>query len=83
MFVLVITKINISEPFQSYDLNFAALFQASNNSLKNYVESYRLQSLEPFTKYVVQIRCKHYRNLGFWSEWCPNVTAWTPEHGES
>ncbi|XP_062869925.1 interleukin-6 receptor subunit beta [Trichomycterus rosablanca] len=49
------------------------------NALNDNVESYRLQFLQPYTKYVVRMRCIHQRGLGFWSEWSPNATAWTPE----
>lgn len=41
--------------------------------------SYRLQFLEPYTEYVVQMRNIDHKNLGYWSDWSPNVTARTPE----
>ncbi|XP_026996793.2 interleukin-6 receptor subunit beta-like [Tachysurus fulvidraco] len=44
-----------------------------------YIESFRLQNLQPYTDYVVQIRCINHKNLGYWSEWSPNATARTPE----
>ncbi|KAJ8286724.1 hypothetical protein GJAV_G00042590 [Gymnothorax javanicus] len=42
-------------------------------------QSFRLQSLEPDTDYVVQIRCMSKNSLGYWSEWSRNVTQRTPE----
>ncbi|KAG9353595.1 hypothetical protein JZ751_011715 [Albula glossodonta] len=44
-----------------------------------YIQSFRLQSLEPYTDYVVQVRCINNRDLGYWSEWSQNVTRKTPE----
>lgn len=43
-----------------------------------HITSYRLQSLEPYTEYVVQMRSigEHYT---IWSEWSSNVTVRTPE----
>ncbi|XP_056322292.1 interleukin-6 receptor subunit beta [Danio aesculapii] len=43
-----------------------------------HIKSYRLQSLEPYTEYVVQMRSigEHYT---IWSEWSSNVTVRTPE----
>ncbi|XP_030623390.1 interleukin-6 receptor subunit beta [Chanos chanos] len=43
------------------------------------INSFRLQSLQPYTQYVVQIRCIQTDNSGYWSDWSPNVTALTPE----
>lgn len=46
---------------------------------KDYIKSFRLQYLQPYTDYVVQMRCIQQDNLGYWSEWSPNATARTPE----
>ncbi|XP_036451541.1 interleukin-6 receptor subunit beta isoform X2 [Colossoma macropomum] len=46
---------------------------------KAYTESFRLQSLQPYTDYVVQMRCIHHEGLGHWSDWSSNVTVRTPE----
>uniref|UniRef100_A0A8C9VB78 Interleukin 6 cytokine family signal transducer n=1 Tax=Scleropages formosus TaxID=113540 RepID=A0A8C9VB78_SCLFO len=42
-------------------------------------ESFRLQNLQPYTDYVVQIRCMNTRDPMYWSEWSTNVTEKTPE----
>ncbi|XP_076140563.1 interleukin-6 receptor subunit beta isoform X2 [Alosa pseudoharengus] len=46
---------------------------------KGYMDSFRLQALKPYTKYVVQVRCKSNKDLGYWSDWSRNATASTPE----
>lgn len=58
-------------------------FQIQQNLTRAYIESFRLQKLEPYTDYVVQMRCIHKDNLGYWSDWSPNATARTPEASES
>ncbi|XP_058268553.1 interleukin-6 receptor subunit beta [Hemibagrus wyckioides] len=49
------------------------------NLTKAYIESFRLQNLQPYTDYVVQMRCIQQENEGYWSDWSPNATARTPE----
>ncbi|KAF5901922.1 ankyrin repeat domain-containing protein 55, partial [Clarias magur] len=49
------------------------------NLTEAYIESFRLQFLQPYTDYVVQVRCTHHKGLGYWSDWSPNSTARTPE----
>ncbi|XP_072514618.1 interleukin-6 receptor subunit beta [Salminus brasiliensis] len=51
----------------------------SQNATKAYTESFRLQSLQPYTEYVVQMRSIHHKEFGYWSDWSHNVTARTPE----
>ncbi|XP_076875820.1 interleukin-6 receptor subunit beta [Brachyhypopomus gauderio] len=53
--------------------------EVPQNYTKMYVESYRLQFLQPYTDYVVQMRCINQKNIGFWSDWSPNATVRTPE----
>uniref|UniRef100_A0A3B1JQZ1 Interleukin 6 cytokine family signal transduce n=1 Tax=Astyanax mexicanus TaxID=7994 RepID=A0A3B1JQZ1_ASTMX len=43
------------------------------------IYSFRLQSLQPHTEYVVQMRCIQRENVGYWSDWSSNATARTPE----
>lgn len=43
------------------------------------IESFRLQSLEPYTQYVVQIRCIGENHSSYWSDWSPSVTNSTAE----
>ncbi|XP_064158204.1 uncharacterized protein LOC135236011 isoform X2 [Anguilla rostrata] len=43
------------------------------------IKSFRLQYLEPYTDYVVQVRCMHEEGHGYWSEWSRNVSTRTPE----
>ncbi|XP_028318882.1 interleukin-6 receptor subunit beta isoform X1 [Gouania willdenowi] len=45
------------------------------------IESFRLQNLQPDTEYVIQVRCKYYKeNQGHWSNWSANATQRTPEN---
>ncbi|XP_043106273.1 interleukin-6 receptor subunit beta [Puntigrus tetrazona] len=46
---------------------------------KGYIETFRLQPLEPYTKYVVQMRCIGENNSSYWSDWSPSVTNITAE----
>ncbi|KAF3848725.1 hypothetical protein F7725_015222 [Dissostichus mawsoni] len=39
------------------------------------IQSFRLQSLQPYTEYITQVRCQ----LGYWSEWSDNTTTKTAE----
>ncbi|XP_038590659.1 interleukin-6 receptor subunit beta isoform X1 [Micropterus salmoides] len=43
------------------------------------IQSFRLQNLEPYTVYVIQVCCKNVRGpLDYWSEWSTNTTKRTP-----
>lgn len=45
-----------------------------------YIESFRLQNLQPHTVYVTQVQCKYsVRDDGYWSDWSKNATKRTPE----
>ncbi|XP_033981911.1 interleukin-6 receptor subunit beta-like isoform X2 [Trematomus bernacchii] len=39
------------------------------------IQSFRLQSLQPYTEYITQVRCQ----LGDWSDWSDNTTTKTAE----
>ncbi|XP_033981679.1 interleukin-6 receptor subunit beta-like isoform X2 [Trematomus bernacchii] len=39
------------------------------------IQSFRLQSLQPYTEYITQVRCQ----LGYWSNWSDNTTTKTAE----
>uniref|UniRef100_A0AAQ4P550 Fibronectin type-III domain-containing protein n=1 Tax=Gasterosteus aculeatus aculeatus TaxID=481459 RepID=A0AAQ4P550_GASAC len=44
------------------------------------IQSFRLQSLQPYTVYVVQVCCKNNKEgHGYWSNWSTNATKRTPE----
>ncbi|KAM8828071.1 interleukin-6 receptor subunit beta isoform 2-T2 [Spinachia spinachia] len=44
------------------------------------IQSFRLQNLNPYTVYVVQVCCKnHKKGYGYWSDWSTNATKRTPE----
>uniref|UniRef100_A0A8C1Z6S6 Interleukin 6 signal transducer n=1 Tax=Cyprinus carpio TaxID=7962 RepID=A0A8C1Z6S6_CYPCA len=43
------------------------------------IESYRLQSLEPYTQYVVQMRCIEENYSGYWSDWSASIKGNTAE----
>lgn len=48
-----------------------------------YIQSFRLQNLQPDTVYVTQVRCKNAREgHGYWSDWSANATKRTPEARE-
>lgn len=65
-------------------LNIASLLtMCFQVQVKDYTESFRLQKLQPYTDYVVQMRCVRQDNLGYWSDWSQNATARTPEASES
>ncbi|KAK1800530.1 hypothetical protein P4O66_005749 [Electrophorus voltai] len=49
------------------------------SATESYIESFRLQFLQPYTDYVVQMRCINQKGIGYWSDWSPNATARTPE----
>uniref|UniRef100_A0A672MYC1 Interleukin-6 receptor subunit beta-like n=1 Tax=Sinocyclocheilus grahami TaxID=75366 RepID=A0A672MYC1_SINGR len=42
---------------------------------KAYMESFRLQSLEPYTQYVVQMRCIGESHSSHWSNWSASITG--------
>ncbi|XP_030579853.1 interleukin-6 receptor subunit beta isoform X2 [Archocentrus centrarchus] len=45
-----------------------------------YIESFRLQDLQPYTDYVTQVRCKcSVKDYGYWSDWSKNAIKRTPE----
>ncbi|XP_026128966.1 interleukin-6 receptor subunit beta [Carassius auratus] len=46
---------------------------------RGYIESFRLQSLEPYTEYVVQMRCIGESKSSYWSDWSLNVANSTAE----
>nr|XP_046231089.1 interleukin-6 receptor subunit beta isoform X2 [Scatophagus argus] len=43
-----------------------------------YIQSFRLQKLQPYTVYIVQVRCRNAGD-GYWSDWSTNATKRTPE----
>ncbi|XP_048027289.1 interleukin-6 receptor subunit beta [Megalobrama amblycephala] len=47
--------------------------------IQAHTESFRLQSLEPYTEYVVQMRCIQERHQSYWSEWSATATVRTAE----
>uniref|UniRef100_A0A1A7XCK5 Interleukin 6 signal transducer n=1 Tax=Iconisemion striatum TaxID=60296 RepID=A0A1A7XCK5_9TELE len=45
-----------------------------------HTHSFRLQNLQPYTVYVIQVSCKHIeKDHGYWSDWSRNATMRTPE----
>uniref|UniRef100_A0A1A8LW11 Interleukin 6 signal transducer n=1 Tax=Nothobranchius pienaari TaxID=704102 RepID=A0A1A8LW11_9TELE len=45
-----------------------------------HTRSFRLQSLQPYTDYFIQVSCKHTKkDYGYWSDWSANATMRTPE----
>lgn len=57
----------------------SAWTQVPQDATNAYTESFRLQSLQPDTEYVVQMRCIQRHHVRYWSDWSSNVTARTPE----
>ncbi|XP_066457923.1 interleukin-6 receptor subunit beta-like [Eleutherodactylus coqui] len=56
--------------------------EVPENDLEKTNSSVILEGLEPFTVYVIRIRCK-LMNRGFWSEWSKEYTAVTAESAPS
>uniref|UniRef100_A0AAY5EKV8 Interleukin 6 cytokine family signal transduce n=1 Tax=Electrophorus electricus TaxID=8005 RepID=A0AAY5EKV8_ELEEL len=56
--------------------------EVPQSATESYIESFRLQFLQPYTDYVVQMRCINQKGIGYWSDWSPNATARTPEASE-
>ncbi|KAG9467465.1 hypothetical protein GDO78_014897 [Eleutherodactylus coqui] len=56
--------------------------EVPGNDLENTRDSFTLQELQPYTTYVISIRC-HLINRGFWSEWSKEHTAVTLETAPS
>lgn len=48
-----------------------------------YIQSFRLQNLQPDTVYIIQVCCQYYKDGQYWSDWSSNVTKRTPEDRES
>uniref|UniRef100_A0A4W4H6J4 Interleukin 6 cytokine family signal transduce n=1 Tax=Electrophorus electricus TaxID=8005 RepID=A0A4W4H6J4_ELEEL len=57
--------------------------EVPQSATESYIESFRLQFLQPYTDYVVQMRCINQKGIGYWSDWSPNATARTPEASKS
>ncbi|XP_064164620.1 interleukin-6 receptor subunit beta-like [Anguilla rostrata] len=53
--------------------------QVPPSDLVGGIKSFRLQYLEPYTDYVVQVRCMQEEGHGYWSEWSRNVSTRMPE----
>lgn len=47
-----------------------------------YIQSFRVQNLQPDTVYATQVRCKNDGGGQYWSEWSANATKRTPEDSE-
>lgn len=70
-----------------YEIRFCPLgsqkwFYVPLADTSRYIQSFRLQKLQPDTVYVTQVRCKYNNNnkhCGYWSDWSSNVTERTPE----
>ncbi|KAG9263518.1 interleukin-6 receptor subunit beta [Astyanax mexicanus] len=57
----------------------SAWTEVRQDATEAYAESFRLQSLQPHTEYVVQMRSIQRNKVGYWSDWSSNATARTPE----
>uniref|UniRef100_A0A3Q4G3S6 Interleukin-6 receptor subunit beta-like n=1 Tax=Neolamprologus brichardi TaxID=32507 RepID=A0A3Q4G3S6_NEOBR len=68
-----------------YEIRFCPLgsqkwFYVPLADTSSYIQSFRLQNLQPDTVYVTQVRCKYNKkHCGYWSDWSSNVTERTPE----
>lgn len=58
-----------------------SLFQVPEIYTRAHTESFRLQSLKPYTEYVVQMRCIEDQHgvTSYWSDWSANATVRTAE----
>lgn len=45
-------------------------------------QPYTLENLQPYTDYIIQVRCRYSEEGLHWSDWSMNVTKKTPEDGE-
>ncbi|XP_059381319.1 interleukin-6 receptor subunit beta-like [Carassius carassius] len=75
-------------PIQEYVLTLSYAIRYRKASSDVWVEvpesltkvyTFRLESLEPYTQYVVQIRCIGESRSGYWSNWSVGVTGHTSE----
>ncbi|XP_052464549.1 interleukin-6 receptor subunit beta isoform X1 [Carassius gibelio] len=75
-------------PIQEYVLTLSYAIRYRKASSDVWVEvaesltkgyTFRLQSLEPYTQYVVQIRCIGENHSGYWSNWSAGVTGHASE----
>ncbi|XP_077099435.1 interleukin-6 receptor subunit beta isoform X2 [Siphateles boraxobius] len=53
--------------------------EVPENFTRAHTESFRLQSLKPYTEYVVQMRCIEEQHESYWSNWSANATVRTAE----
>lgn len=61
------------------------VIQVPRTDITSDMTSFRLQNLQPYTTYVIQMRCKQFNvpeGQGYWSEWSVNTTKRTPEDRE-
>ncbi|CAI9586856.1 unnamed protein product [Staurois parvus] len=57
--------------------------QVPPNDIDKTRNSYTLQDLQPYTKYILSLRCKQQNNKGYWSDWSKEYEAMTPESAPS
>ncbi|XP_077318833.1 interleukin-6 receptor subunit beta isoform X4 [Lithobates pipiens] len=57
--------------------------QVPPNDIDKTRNSYTLQDLQPYTKYILSLRCKLQNNKGYWSDWSKEYEAMTPESAPS
>ncbi|XP_072272526.1 interleukin-6 receptor subunit beta isoform X2 [Pyxicephalus adspersus] len=56
--------------------------QVPPNDIEKPRNSYTLQDLQPYTHYIISLRCK-LQNTGYWSDWSKEYEAITPESAPS
>ncbi|XP_051541170.1 interleukin-6 receptor subunit beta-like isoform X2 [Myxocyprinus asiaticus] len=58
---------------------FSVWTEVPEDLMHSHTESFRLQSLHPYTDYVVQMQCIHIKHESYWSDWSANATERTAE----
>ncbi|XP_018418181.1 PREDICTED: interleukin-6 receptor subunit beta [Nanorana parkeri] len=53
--------------------------QVPPNDIDKPRNSYTLQDLQPYTNYLLSLRCKRQNDKGYWSDWSKEYAAITPE----
>uniref|UniRef100_A0AAY4DUB1 Fibronectin type-III domain-containing protein n=1 Tax=Denticeps clupeoides TaxID=299321 RepID=A0AAY4DUB1_9TELE len=77
------TYVRLKYNIRFCEVGSAVWNEVPTNEIQDHAISFRLQSLKPYTQYVVQMRCKSREDLGFWSDWSSNFTACTSEQKPS
>uniref|UniRef100_A0AAY4DUR1 Interleukin 6 signal transducer n=1 Tax=Denticeps clupeoides TaxID=299321 RepID=A0AAY4DUR1_9TELE len=76
------TYVRLKYNIRFCEVGSAVWNEVPTNEIQDHAISFRLQSLKPYTQYVVQMRCKSREDLGFWSDWSSNFTEPVESNGK-